>query len=67
MTRHLIALFVALTVLSPVSVVAAEKTKVVLIAGQVSHPSGQHEFNAGCIILARPTRGNLHGDFLYQR
>lgn len=53
MTHHLIALFVALTVLSPVSVVAAEKTKVVLIAGQVSHPSGQHEFNAGCIILAR--------------
>jgi len=29
------------------------KTKIVLIAGQVSHPSGQHEFNAGCILLAR--------------
>lgn len=27
--------------------------KIVLIAGQVSHPSGQHEFNAGAIILAR--------------
>lgn len=31
----------------------AAKTKIVLIAGPVSHPSGQHEFNAGCIILAR--------------
>jgi len=29
------------------------KTKVVLIAGAPSHPSGQHEFNAGAIILAR--------------
>lgn len=29
------------------------KTRIVLIAGQVSHPSGQHEFNAGCILLAR--------------
>lgn len=27
--------------------------KIILIAGQVSHPSGQHEFNAGTIILAR--------------
>lgn len=32
---------------------AAEKTRIVLIAGQPSHPSGQHEFNAGSIILAR--------------
>ena len=30
-----------------------ETTKIVLIAGQVSHPSGQHEFNAGSILLAR--------------
>ena len=29
------------------------KTKIVLIAGPVSHPSGQHEFNAGSILLAR--------------
>ena len=29
------------------------KTRVVLIAGQPSHPSGQHEFNAGAILLAR--------------
>lgn len=30
-----------------------EPTKIVLIAGKQSHPSGQHEFNAGAIILAR--------------
>ena len=30
-----------------------EATRVVLIAGRPSHPSGQHEFNAGAIILAR--------------
>lgn len=32
---------------------APAKTKVVLIAGVQSHPSGQHEFNAGSILLAR--------------
>jgi type 1 glutamine amidotransferase len=32
---------------------AAETTKIVFIAGKVSHPSGQHEFNAGSVILAR--------------
>lgn len=31
----------------------APETRIVLIAGAVSHPSGQHEFNAGCILLAR--------------
>lgn len=30
-----------------------KKTRVVFIAGSVSHPSGQHEFNAGSILLAR--------------
>lgn len=28
-------------------------TRIVLIAGPPSHPSGQHEFNAGSILLAR--------------
>lgn len=32
---------------------AHEQKKIVLIAGPVSHPSGQHEFNAGSILLAR--------------
>tara|TARA_R110002096_G_scaffold67332_6_gene163322 strand:- start:2521 stop:3525 length:1005 start_codon:yes stop_codon:yes gene_type:complete len=31
----------------------AKKTRIVLIAGKPSHPSGQHEFNAGAVILAR--------------
>ena len=31
----------------------SEKTKIVFIAGKKSHPSGQHEFNAGAILLAR--------------
>ena len=29
------------------------KTKIVLIAGEKSHPSGQHEYAAGCKLLAR--------------
>jgi hypothetical protein len=35
------------------AIAAAEKTKIVFIAGKPSHPSGQHEFNAGAILLAR--------------
>lgn len=31
----------------------SKSRKIVLIAGEPSHPSGQHEFNAGAIILAR--------------
>lgn len=31
----------------------AEKTKIVFIAGAPSHPSGQHEFNAGVTLLTR--------------
>ena len=31
----------------------AKKARIVFIAGQPSHPSGQHEFNAGSILLAR--------------
>ena len=45
-------LFLALSFLSSVAADDA-RTKIVLIAGPVSHPSGQHEFNAGCILLAR--------------
>lgn len=32
---------------------AEKKTRIVLIAGEPSHPSGQHEFNAGAILMAR--------------
>ena len=32
---------------------SAEPTKIVFISGVPSHPSGQHEFRAGVILLAR--------------
>ena len=46
----------AIAVLSTIAVFAAvpEKgKKIVVIAGKPSHPSGQHEFNAGAMILAK--------------
>jgi type 1 glutamine amidotransferase len=49
-------LLAAAFLLSATSVNAADdtpRTRVVLIAGPVSHPSGQHEFHAGSILLAR--------------
>ena len=52
----LVALAVGLLFLSSQDSTSAQgdgKTRIVLIAGQPSHPSGQHEFNAGAIILAR--------------
>ena len=48
----LAALAVAFSVLSCMAT-AAEPTRIVMIAGEPSHPSGQHEFNAGTILLAR--------------
>lgn len=54
MRRHLFpAACCIFSVLIATCASAVEKTKIVLIAGPVSHPSGQHEFNAGSIILAR--------------
>jgi len=44
---------ISLTSCGEKAVAAVEKTKIVFIAGKVSHPSGQHEFNAGAILLAR--------------
>ena len=41
------------TLTAQVSDSVGPKTKIVLIAGKPSHPSGQHEFNAGTILLAR--------------
>lgn len=48
-----VAIVLTLSILSPSGAQDEGKTKVVFIAGKVSHPSGQHEFNAGSIILAR--------------
>jgi hypothetical protein len=33
--------------------VAAETTKILFLAGPRSHASGDHEFNAGCMLLAK--------------
>lgn len=51
----LAALAFSLLVLSPPDMTVAEdgRKRIVLIAGEKSHPSGQHEFNAGAILLAR--------------
>ncbi|MCB1231135.1 MAG: ThuA domain-containing protein [Verrucomicrobiae bacterium] len=54
----LAAVVFSLLVLSPADSTGAQgeaktKKKIVLIAGKKSHPSGQHEFNAGVILLAR--------------
>jgi hypothetical protein len=36
-----------------VAATAAEPTKIVLIAGRPSHGPGEHEFNAGCKLMAK--------------
>ena len=35
------------------SLAAAEPTKILFLAGDRSHASGEHEFNAGCQLLAK--------------
>ncbi|WP_165065569.1 ThuA domain-containing protein [Paludisphaera rhizosphaerae] len=42
---------------SAATVAAAEPTKIVLLAGRPSHGPGQHEFNAGCKLLAKCLAG----------
>jgi type 1 glutamine amidotransferase len=39
----------------------AEPVKVVLVAGNPSHGPGDHEFNAGCLLLARCLRDAVPG------
>lgn len=51
MRTTMFGLVIILTCLSMACVQA--KTRVVMIAGEPSHPSGQHEFNAGSILIAR--------------
>ena len=54
--NRIISLALVCTLVTGVSISAnatEPKARIVLIAGQVSHPSGQHEFNAGSILLAR--------------
>src|SRR5262245_22356093 len=54
--RCLLALTAAMAVSTwfvPQSVHAADTAKVVLVAGRPSHGPGDHEFNAGCKLLAK--------------
>lgn len=48
-----LGLWLGLSACGAMAFAAVEKTKIVFIAGKKSHPSGQHEFNAGAILLAR--------------
>src|SRR5206468_6060184 len=43
-------LFLCSTALTTLS---AERKKIVLLAGSASHGSGEHEFNAGCLLLKK--------------
>jgi hypothetical protein len=47
---------IALTIAGLLTTVAADK-KLVIIAGKPSHGPGEHEFNAGCQLLARCLAG----------
>jgi type 1 glutamine amidotransferase len=52
--RPLLALLaLAAVYVLPASALAAETAKIVLVAGRPSHPPGDHEFNAGCKLLAK--------------
>ena len=52
--RPLLALLALAAVCAlPASALAAETAKIVLVAGRPSHAPGDHEFNAGCKLLAK--------------
>jgi type 1 glutamine amidotransferase len=52
--RPLLALLALAAVCAlPASALTAETAKIVLVAGRPSHPPGDHEFNAGCKLLAK--------------
>ena len=52
--RPLLALLALAAVCAlPASALTAETAKIVLVAGRPSHAPGDHEFNAGCKLLAK--------------
>ena len=53
MKRFLTGIFTAVVLLAAVSTHAADKKKIVLIAGNPSHGFAQHEHNAGITLLAK--------------
>ena len=50
--------FCALIVVAAATAFAASPAKIVLIAGKPSHGPGQHEFNAGTLLLEKCLRQN---------
>jgi type 1 glutamine amidotransferase len=52
-TLFVVAFLAQLLSSSFASVFAADTTKIVLVAGRPSHGPGDHEFNAGCKLLAK--------------
>ena len=52
-TKPLLLLVLLAWCLNPLGTLAAEKKKVVLVAGKPSHPPRMHEFNAGVQLLAK--------------
>lgn len=53
LTKPFLSLVLAAWCLTPLGTLAAEKKKVVLVAGKPSHPPRMHEFNAGVQLLAK--------------
>jgi hypothetical protein len=51
------ALLVAVLVLASTYGVHAANKRIVLIAGRPSHPPGEHEFRAGCLLLQKALSG----------
>src|SRR5882757_8460163 len=47
-----------LILLNAVAVIGAPPAKIVLVAGKPSHGAGQHEFNAGTLLLEKCLRQN---------
>ncbi|MDP3071529.1 MAG: ThuA domain-containing protein [Opitutaceae bacterium] len=54
--KRLLALFV-FTLVAGLPLGCAADKKIVLIAGKPSHPSGMHEFRAGCLLLQQSMAG----------
>ena len=51
--RKLLLAAAAASLCALMTVAAAEPKKIVLVAGTVSHGAGEHEFNAGCLLLKK--------------
>jgi type 1 glutamine amidotransferase len=52
---------VSIAAILPASAAAAEPTKIVLIAGRPSHGPGEHEHNAGVMLLAKGLKEGMPG------